>query len=110
MSRRQQLLVATIAFMGLVPNVGDRDGDEVVQLYVTHPHSSVDRPQQELKGFQRVSIHQNETKTVEITLRAKDLAYWDEKMSRMQVEAETIGLIIGNSSKDIKMQSTIQVR
>lgn len=60
-----------------VRNTGKRDGQEVVQLYVTHVGSKVERPIKELKDFQRVTLKAGETKTVQIPLKAKDLAYWD---------------------------------
>ena len=56
-----------------VTNTGSRAGDEVVQLYVKHLRSKVERPREELKGFQRVTVGPNETKTVEIPLKASTL-------------------------------------
>jgi len=48
-----------------------RDGQEVVQLYVKHMGSKVERPIEELKGFQRVALKAGETKIVQIALKAK---------------------------------------
>lgn len=93
-----------------VTNTGAVVGDEVVQLYVHHPHSKVERPQQELKGFQRVTINPGETKTVQIPLRSSTLAFWNEKQSKLEVEPEALGLMVGSSSKDIRLTSTIQIR
>jgi beta-glucosidase len=93
-----------------VTNTGSRTGDEVVQLYVKHLKSKVERPREELKGFLRVTLQPNETKTIQIPLKAATLAYWDEKLSRLQVESEPIQLLVGDSSADIKQTATIQVR
>ena len=93
-----------------VTNTGSRTGDEVVQLYVQHLKSKVERPIEELKGFQRVTLNPNETKTVQIPLKASTLAYWDEKQTQFKVESEPIKLMIGSSSKDIKLATTINVR
>jgi beta-glucosidase len=93
-----------------VTNTGSRTGDEVVQLYVKHPESKVARPVEELKGFQRVTLRPNETKTVQIPLNASTLAFWDEKQNRFKVEAEPVKLMIGSSSKDIKLTTTVNVR
>jgi beta-glucosidase len=60
-----------------VTNTGGVAGDEVVQLYVKHLKSEVERPREALKGFQRVTIQPSETKTVEIPMKASDLAYWN---------------------------------
>jgi beta-glucosidase len=93
-----------------VTNSGDRAGDEVVQLYVKHLQSKVSRPGKELEGFQRVSLNPNETKTVEIQLKASQLAYWDEKLANFKVEAEPVSLMVGDSSSDIKLTTTVRVQ
>jgi beta-glucosidase len=93
-----------------VTNTGGRTGDEVVQLYVKHLKSKVERPVEELKGFQRVTLKPNETKTVQILLKVSTLAFWDEKQNHFKVEAEPVKLMIGSSSKDIKLITTVNVR
>jgi beta-glucosidase len=93
-----------------VTNTGSRTGDEVVQLYVKHLKSKVERPIEELKGFQRVTLNPSETKTVRIPLRASTLAFWDERQGQFKVEAEPVKLMIGSSSKDIKLATTVNVR
>jgi beta-glucosidase len=93
-----------------VTNTGSRTGDEVVQLYVKHLKSSVQRPDEELKGFQRVTLKPNETRTVQIPLKAANLAFWDEKQGQFKVEAEPVKLMIGSSSRDIKLATTVSVR
>lgn len=93
-----------------VMNTGSRTGDEVVQLYVTHLKSKVARPIKELKGFQRVTLKPNETKTVQIPLKTSMLAFWDEKRAQFKVEAEPVKLMIGSSSKDVKLATTVSVR
>jgi len=93
-----------------VTNTGAVAGDEVVQLYVKHLKSKVERPREELEGFQRVAIQPNETKTVTIPLSAAQLAYWDEKQGGFVVEAEPVVLMVGDSSADIKLSETVQVR
>ncbi len=93
-----------------VTNTGSRTGDEVIQLYVKHLKSKVERPGEELKGFQRVTLKPNETRTVQIPLKASTLAFWDEKQLQFKVEAEPVRLMIGSSSKDIKLDTTVRVR
>jgi beta-glucosidase len=92
-----------------VTNTGSRAGDEVVQLYVKHLNSKVSRPNQELKGFQRVTLKPNETRMVSIPLDAGSLAYWDVKAHKFVVEKEKIQVMIGSSSADIKQQQVISV-
>lgn len=92
-----------------VTNTGSRAGDAVVQLYVKHLKSKVQRPREELEGFERVSLEPNETKTVRIPLKGAQLAYWDDASHDFKVEAEPVMLMIGDSSADIKLEMTVPV-
>ncbi len=92
-----------------VKNTGARGGDEVVQLYVTHEKSKVERPLAELRGFERVALRPGETKTVRFDLRAASLAYWDEQASRFVVEEGPVRLTVGGSSADRRLQTTVLV-
>lgn len=92
-----------------VTNTGDRAGDEVVQLYVQHPESAVERPIKELKGFARITLEPGETQTVDFSLRASDLAYWDAEHDRWVVEAKPVRLQVGASSADVRAEHTVNV-
>ncbi len=81
-----------------VKNTGKRDGDEVVQLYVSYPDSKVERPMKQLKGFKRVFIKAGETKMVNIPLKAENLAYWNVEKHAFTVENGKVKLMIGSSS------------
>ena len=63
-----------------VKNCGDRDGEEIVQLYIRDLYSSVTRPVMELKDFRRVKLAKGETKTVDFTLQASKLAFYNNDM------------------------------
>ncbi len=58
-----------------ITNIGDTDGEEVVQMYITDPTASVTRPTRELKGFERVYIKTGETRTISFTVDAEMLAF-----------------------------------
>jgi beta-glucosidase len=90
-------------------NVGDRDGDEVVQLYAQLPGSKVPRPRQSLLAFRRVSLKAGETKTLRLALAARDLAYWDEAAHRFMVEGGKVRVMVGSSSSDIRLRKTVRV-
>jgi beta-glucosidase len=92
-----------------VKNTGARAGDEVVQLYVRHEGSKVERPKKELRGFERVALQPGETKTVQMKLGAASLAYWDEKAGRFVVEDEPVRLMVGGSSSDVRLETTVAV-
>jgi beta-glucosidase len=92
-----------------ITNTGKRAGDEVVQLYVQHPASKVERPHKELKGFLRVSLKPHQKRTVQIPLKAASLAWWDTKQGRFEVEPEAIRIVVGGSSAEARLQKTINV-
>jgi len=92
-----------------VRNTSKRDGEEVVQLYVKHLNSAVDRPGQELKGFARVAIKAGETRPVTIPMAAERLAFWDVKAHKFVVEADKVELQVGASSADIRARQVISV-
>jgi beta-glucosidase len=92
-----------------VTNTGARAGDEVVQLYLSHPASRVLRAVRELKAFQRVSLSPGETKTVGLEVPASELAYWDEASSSWVVEPETVHVEVGTSSRDLPLAADVAV-
>lgn len=92
-----------------VKNIGGRAGDEVVQLYVRHLESKVERPQSELKAFRRVALGPGETQTVSLELPAARLAYWDADLHKFVVESDQIELMVGGSSTDIRLRKIVGV-
>ena len=93
-----------------VTNTGSRPGDEVVQIYAKHLGSKVDRPRLQLVGFQRVSLQPNETRTVEIPVPASRLAYWNTQVKALQVEEERVRLLAGDSSANLPLNTTVEVK
>ena len=90
-------------------NTGRRAGEEVVQLYVTHLGSKVERPLKELKGFERVALRPGETKRVTLALPAERLAYWDVIRKRFVVEPGRVRLVVGGSSADARLSRDLNV-
>ncbi len=82
-----------------VTNTGDRDGMEIVQLYIRDNYSSATRPVKELKDFAKVSLKPGEVKTVEFTITPDKLAYYDANM-QYGVESGAFTVMIGTSSRD----------
>ena len=93
-----------------VTNTGSRGGDEVVQIYARHLGSKVVRPRQQLVGFRRVTLQPNETKTVEISVPASRLSYWDTQLQAFQVETGPVGLMAGDSSANLPLNATVNIR
>lgn len=92
-----------------VTNQSQRDGDEVVQLYVQHLGSSVDRPLKELKGFRRVTIGAGKTMTVEIPLEVDSLSWWNPPAERWVLEADRVRVLVGGSSAELPVSQEVQV-
>lgn len=90
-----------------VTNAGKHVGDEVVQLYLHDVVGSVARPVKELKGFQRVSLAVNETKTVVFVVTPEQLSMFDKRM-KWGVEPGIFELQIGSSSADIRLRAEIE--
>jgi len=91
-------------------NTGDRDSDEVVQLYVQYPASSVERADIALKGFQRVHVKAGETLEVIVELDAEELQYWDTQQDAFVLEKGPLELLVGASSADIRLRKRVEVR
>ncbi|MEM1557542.1 MAG: glycoside hydrolase family 3 N-terminal domain-containing protein [Thermoproteota archaeon] len=91
-----------------ITNIGEREGDEVVQLYVQDLIASVARPVKELKRFQRVRLKPGESKRVVFSLTADDLAFFDTNMRRI-VEPGEFKIMVGASSEDIRLQSSLNI-
>ena len=92
-----------------VKNTGRRAGEEVVQMYVSHLGSSVERPLKELKGFARVALKPGESKAVWLKLKAEQLAYWDASQRRFTVEPGRVQVSVGSSSADLKLSKVVYV-
>jgi beta-glucosidase len=92
-----------------VTNTGGRPGDEVVQLYVSHPRSSVERPLKSLKGFERIALDPGETRTARFVLRPSDFAWWDAERDRWTIERGPVELLVGASSEDIRQRAIVKV-
>ncbi|MNL12268.1 Thermostable beta-glucosidase B [compost metagenome] len=93
-----------------VTNTGNKDGDEVIQLYVKQLQSRVERPEKELKAFQRVFFKAGETNNVVLTLKAKDLEYWNTAKQQFELENNTIEIQIGSASDAILLNKKITVK
>ncbi len=99
----------TVTVTANVHNRSDRDSDEVVQLYSRQHHSRVKQPRCQLRGFQRVRVPAGQHRTVSFDLRADDLSYWDVVGERYVVEAARQDLMVGRSSVDVRLATSVQV-
>lgn len=92
-----------------VTNTGDRAGREVVQVYTSLPGGKVQRPVRELKAFASVALEPGETREVALTVRRKDLAYWDIRLDGWVVEGGEYVVDVAASSRDIRSSVPVAV-
>jgi beta-glucosidase len=97
----------TVSFT--IKNTGARDGDEVVQLYIRDLLSSIARPVMELKGFQRVHLKAGESKEVLFSITPELLSMLNLKLEEV-VEPGDFRIMIGASSRDIRLKETLTVK
>jgi beta-glucosidase len=93
----------------VVTNTGKRAGDEVVQLYLRDQIASVARPVQALKGFERIHLQPGASKTVTLTLNPEDFEMLNEKMETV-IEPGDFTVMIGSSSRDIRLKKTVTLQ
>ncbi|MDX1701440.1 MAG: glycoside hydrolase family 3 C-terminal domain-containing protein, partial [Melioribacteraceae bacterium] len=99
----------SITFEFELTNVGHIAGDEVVQLYIKDLFASVARPVIELKGFQRVHLNKGEKKRIKFVIEPELLEMLDKDLNSI-IEPGEFRIMIGNSSKDIRLRETITVK
>lgn len=93
----------------LITNTGDRDGAEVVQMYVGLPNAIVFRPAKELKGFKKVFLKAGESKEVQIPFDDKTFRYWNIRTNKWEVEMGTYQIMVGASVSDIRLVKELEV-
>ncbi|MEV0678724.1 glycoside hydrolase family 3 C-terminal domain-containing protein [Actinosynnema sp. NPDC050436] len=92
-----------------VTNTGDRDGREVVQVYVSRPGSRVRRAPRELKAFATVPVDAGRTVEVVLDIARGDLAHWDVRLGRWVVEGGPHHVAVGASSRDLRTTVVVDV-
>ena len=91
-----------------VTNTGDRDGAEVVQMYVGLPNAIVFRPEKELKGFAKVYLKAGESRQLRIPFDDKTFRYWNIKTGQWEIETGTYQIMVGASVADIRLTGTTE--
>jgi beta-glucosidase len=84
-----------------VTNTGDRDGEEIVQLYIQDKVGSITRPLKELKGFKKLLIRKGETIKVSFTLTNGDLSFYHPDLKKYWEPGEFNAFVGGNSEEVI---------
>ncbi len=112
--RRSYSVGDSIRIKCRVTNSGNRAGDEVVQLYIRDDISSVTTYDMMLRGFERITLVPGESRDIEFTLQPDDLALRGRSegdvSDRWIVEPGTFSVMIGRSSKDIRLRSGFEIK
>lgn len=90
-----------------VKNTGPIAGEEVVQVYVTVPHTKVWMPKKELRGFKRIALAAGETKTVKFDFCADDFYYWIQTSRKYDVQTGDYTFRVGGSSDNLPLSKQI---
>lgn len=99
----------TIEVKVTVKNTGKVKGKEIVQLYVKDVESTLNRPEKELKGFEKIELEPNEEKIVTFTLDKRAFAYYNPEIKDWHVESGEFEILIGKSSKEIVLKEKVKV-
>ena len=92
-----------------IKNTGSCDGAEIAQVYVKDNESTVFRPEKELRAFKKVFLKKGEEKEVTLTLSKRAFAFYNINLSDWQVESGDFTVLVGASSRDIRLEKTVTV-
>ena len=92
-----------------VTNTGTRTGTEVAQVYVGRLPTSAPTPVKQLAGVARVTLRPGQSKRVTVDLDPRSLAYWDTTSQRWITPGGNVSVLVGSSSRDIRLSGEIQV-
>ena len=93
-----------------VKNTGQVTGKEIVQLYVKDVEATAFRPEKELRGFSKVELEPGEETMVSIELGQRAFAYYNTDLGDWHVESGTFELLVGASSRDIRLSATVEMK
>jgi len=92
-----------------VKNTGNIKGKEIIQLYVRDTDSTVIKADKELKGFVKIELEPGQEKEVSFTLDKRSFAYYNTDIKDWYVESGEYQILVGSSSRDIKLEETVEV-
>lgn len=99
-----------ITFSITVKNTGNRDGAEIVQLYISDLKSSLPRPLKELKAFKKIALKVGEERVAEFTIDKSALSFYDPLKHEWIAEPGNFEVLIGSSSSDIRSKMSFSLK
>jgi beta-glucosidase len=101
---------STVSVSFDVTNTGKIAGAEVAQVYVSDPSAKVQRPERELKGFEKVRLAPGETRHVTVQLDARSFSYWDEARHGWQIDPGRFVVRVGDSSESTPLAADLTLQ
>ena len=93
-----------------IKNTGDAKGKEIIQVYISKINSKIERPKKELKGFSKTKLlNVAESSILDIEIPLSDFSYWNEETNNWSIENGEYNILIGSSSRDIKLEEKIKI-
>ena len=93
-----------------IKNTGDVKGKEIIQVYISKINSKIDRPTKELKGFSKTKLlNVAESSILDIEIPLSDFSYWNEEINDWSIENGDYNILVGSSSRDIKLEEKIKI-
>ena len=92
-----------------VKNTGTRKGAEVVQMYISDPGATIDRPLRELKGFERVELAPGESKIIALPIDRRALSFYSTETHGWVAQPGRFEVSIGSSSRDLPLHGSFQL-
>ena len=93
-----------------VTNTGEMDGDEIIQLYISDKKASVEREVKSLKGFIRINLKAGESKPITFQIDKNSLSFYDVNNKKWVAEPGMFEVLIGASSKDIRLKEIFELK
>ena len=93
-----------------IKNTGDAKGKEIIQVYISKINSKIERPKKELKGFSKTKLlNVAESSILDIEIPLSDFSYWNEELNNWSIENGDYDILVGSSSRDIKLEEKIKI-
>ncbi|MHA1310042.1 MAG: beta-glucosidase family protein [Candidatus Helarchaeota archaeon] len=90
-----------------ITNTGNRNGAEIMQIYINDCECSAERPPKELKAFKKVFLEPGEKQTINFELDPNILSFFDPKSNKWIIESGKFKVLVASSSRDIKLEGEI---
>ncbi|MBD3213280.1 MAG: hypothetical protein GF311_11790 [Candidatus Lokiarchaeota archaeon] len=93
-----------------VENIGNRNGAEIVQIYISDEECSVDRPPKELQAFEKVYLEPREKRNIKIELNTSAFEFYSESEHKFKAEDGSFTIWVGSSSRDLPLTGKIDLQ